>query len=503
MNGSAFGGNRLMRTNTAESAGTNCVLKNIEGIVSLSDIVKTSYGVDGMYKLIVNSQKRVIMSRSVASILGNCNIEHPALRMVVEPIAHLAQMGDCTGFLMGVLGEVLKRCSVLIEKGILPTEIASALRECGDSMEEIVQEISQKEEFSLTDAEILKKITSGIVKNSRISELLGESISGISKNGSFPIDSIRVTKVNVGSLDESERFRGMLLEAPPVGSVESGASIKTAIYTCPLNISNMDTKGTVLLKNAEDLLTYAQDDEKTTRDFVDRLTANGVGLIVCNGSVDNLILDYLNEKKVIVLKIHSKFDQRRLCMLFGGRMSNTLRPMEEQYLGRCTSIEVCSYGERKYTKVSGSGQIDTILVRGTLPAQLEESEQLITKAVYSLQVCANESMRTGSLRLLKGASVCEQQIASKLRAEAEKYTDIRQIVTKIFADSIESVGSRSTADKCSPEEEIYDIAAIKERALEYAVVLASDVLSISQMFITKNEDKLHAPRRQGHWDDQD
>ncbi|EIJ89257.1 T-complex protein 1 subunit theta [Nematocida parisii] len=506
MSGAAFGGNRLMRANTAESAGIACVLKNIEGIVSLCDIVKTSYGVDGMYKLVVNSQKKIIISRSVATILSGCDVEHPALRMIIEPVAHLAQMGDCTGFLMCVLGEVLRKCALFIEKGILPTELASALRSCGDQIEEIIKSVSETEEFSLDNAEILRKVSSGIVKNKKISELLGESISEISKNGSFPVDSIRVTKVNVGSVEDSERFKGMLLESSPVGVVVSGENIKTAIYTCPLAISNMETKGTVLLKNAEDLLTYAQDDEKTTREFVDKLVSNGVGMIVCSGSIDGLMLDYLNEKKVAVLKVHSKFDLRRLCMLFGGRMANILRPMEEQYLGVCTSLGMHTYGERKYTKVTGEGQIDTLLLRGTLPAQLEESEKLITKAVYALQVCAHESMRTGSLRLLKGAGQCEKDIAAALSAEAEKYTDVRQIAIKIFAEAVETVGRKSVSEASRSADgvkDIFDVAAIKERALSYVAVLSSDILSVSQMFITKNEDTLSAPKRPGHWDDRD
>ncbi|KAH9386440.1 T-complex protein 1 subunit theta [Nematocida major] len=500
MNGSAFGGNRLMRTNTAESTGIACVLKNIEGIVGLCDLVKTSYGVDGMFKLVVNAQKRVLMSRSVATILSGCDIEHPALRMIVEPVAHLAQMGDCTGFLMGVLGEVLRKCSLLIENGTLPTELASALRECGDELQDIVKEVVHLEDFSLDNAQVLRKVTSGIVKNGRISELLSLSISEISKNGSFPIDSIRVTKVNVGSIEESERFKGMLLESAPETSTTAGTKLKTAVYTCPLAISNMETKGTVLLKTAEDLLAYSQDDEKTVREFVDRLTSNGVGLIVCSGSVDNLMLDYLNEKGVILLKIHSKFDLRRLCMLFGGRMSNVLRPIDEQYLGVCEAIEIATYGEKKYTKVQGKGQIETILVKGTLPALLEETEKLIAKAVYALQVCANESMRTGKLRLMKGAGACEREIAEKLKVHAEKHTDIRQVATKAFAEAIEVVGSKSPSQD---GEEVFDVAAIKERALDYAILLSSDILSISQMFITKNEDKLSAPKRQGHWDDRD
>ncbi|OAG29748.1 T-complex protein 1 subunit theta [Nematocida displodere] len=502
---SAFGGQSLMRTKTAETSGVSCVLKNIDGIVSLCDIVKSSYGIHGAYKLVVNSHQKTVISRSVSSILSGCDIEHPALRMLVEPIAHLAQMGDCTGFLMGVIGEILRRSGSLISQGVLPMEISSGLRECLEEVRGLFEEESEKAEFSLTDQEVLRKVLSGIVKEKRVTELLAESIASISQRGSFPIDSVRVAKVNVGSLSDSERFQGMLLETGPAGSVEKGENLKTAIYTCPLAISNMETKGTVLLKNAEDLLTYTSDDEATVRNFVDRITANGVGLLICNGTVDSLMLDFLNEKGVIVLKVTSKFELRRLCMLFGGKFSNTLTPIEEGSLGRCSVLEVCAYGERRYTRVLGAGRVDTIIIKGSLPARLEEHERVIGKATCALQVVANESMRTGSIRLLKGAGICEKNLSKRIREIGEQHTDMRQVAMKILAESIHSVGERCLSESIpeSSYDQVYDVAAIKERALTYALVLSSDILSISQMFITTNEDTLQAPKRPGNWDDLD
>ncbi|KAI5181458.1 T-complex protein 1 subunit theta [Nematocida sp. AWRm80] len=499
----AFSRNTLMKTNTAESSGISCVLKNIEGIISVSDMLKTSYGINGTYKLVVNAYNKTIISRSVASILSGCDIEHPALRLIVEPVAHLAQMGDCTGFMMGVLGEILRRSAQLIQKGVIPTEIAAELRECQDMIPELIESIAIKEEFSLTDKEVLKKCISGIVKENKISELLSESISRISRNGSFFIDSIRITKVEVGSINNSERFQGMLLEKAPAGEVTHGKNLKTAIYTCPLAISNMETKGTVLLKTAEDLLTYATDDEKTIKNRIDQITANGIGLLICSGSLDSLMMDYLNEKGVAVIQVHSKFDLKRMQILFGGKMSNTLQPLPENALGYCISLETITYGTKEYTKITGQGEIDTLVIKGSLPTRLEENERIITKAIYALQVCATESMRTKHTRLLKGADHCEKQLAQIISSKAKESVRIRQIILDLIADSITAIKERcSSQDQTALE--VYDIAAIKERALDYALVLASDVLSISQMFITKNNDPLQAPKRPpGHWDDRE
>ncbi|KAI5191264.1 T-complex protein 1 subunit theta [Nematocida sp. AWRm77] len=504
---SAFGGHNLMRKKTAESAGVSCVVKNIDGVVSLCDMLKTSYGVRGMYKLVVTGHQQTLISRSVSSIISGCDIEHPALRMLAHPVAHLAMLGDCTGFLLGLIGEVLRRSALLIQQGVLPTEIAGGVRECLDVVGELVGEEAEELEFDLEKKEVLQRVLSGLVKEQKIGELLAESIAGISKEGTFPTDNIRVTKVNVGSLEESERMQGMLLECAPCGSVVQGENLKVAVYACPLVMSNLETKGTVLLRSAEDLLSFTAEDEAAVRKHVESLVEGGVGLVVCSGSVDPLMLDYFGEKNVAVLKIQSKHDLRRLCILFGARFSNTLRPLGEENFGRCRLLEVCTYGEKKYTKVTGPGGVETLILRGSLPAQLEECERVIMKAMCALQVCATESMQRGKVRVLKGAGACEKKFAERLKAKAAEYTDVRQMAFNLFAESILQVGDRSRGPEESSAQEayegIYDVAEIKERALEYACSLSASILSISQIFITKSEDALQAPKRQGHWDDQD
>lgn len=499
-----------MRKKTVESSGVGCVLKNIEGVAALCDMLQTSYGVHGMYKLVVTAHKRTLVSRSVSSILSGCDVEHPALRMLVEPVAHLAQLGDCTGFLMGVIGEVLRRSAQQIQQGVLPTEIAGGLRECLDELPLLVQEEAESLEFGLNEPEALRKLLSGIVKEDKLAALLAESIAAISREGSFPIDSVRVTKVFTGSLGESERLKGMLLESAPCGSVTSGRDLKVAVYACPLAMSNLETKGTVLLRNAEDLLTFADDDEQTVRQHVDALVANGARLVVCSGSVDPLMLDYLGERQVAVLKITSKHDLRRVCLLFGTGFSNTLKPLAPENLGLCTGLEVCTYGERKYTKVTGNGAIDTLILKGSLPAQTEECERVIGKAMCALQVCAAESMQKGAVRVLPGAGVCERRLGEKLLRLSGNYQDIRQVAVSILAESLLAIseraagpeGLKSSSGVVQAGAPVYDIAAIKERALEYACTLSADILSISQMFVTKNEEALKAPKRQGHWDDE-
>ena len=63
-------------------------------------------------------------------------------------------------------------------------------------------------------------------------------------------------KVRLDSLDPAE------FSLTPPGIVKNAKKAKVAVYTCGLDISQTETKGTVLLKKADELLNFTQGEEK-------------------------------------------------------------------------------------------------------------------------------------------------------------------------------------------------------------------------------------------------
>lgn len=492
----------LVKTKTSEASGVSSVVKNIEAILHVSEMIKTSYGPQGTHKLIVNAHNKLVLSRSCSSILAECDIEHPAVKLLVAPLSHLALLGDCTGFMLFLVGEILQSSLALLNQDVCPTDVASGLRECQEELEGALAQCQETVDFAVTDTPALEQALSGVLKEGKLAELLARSISRVSENGLFNMDSIRVTKINVGSLEDSERFQGMLLERCPEGAQRAVRNGRVAIYNCPLAPSNLETKGTVLFKTAEDLLGFSKEDEATVKDCVNSITSSGANVVVCNGSVDLLMLDYLNSQGVAVLKITSKFDLRRLWRLVGGRISNSIRRLGEEELGTCDELRVEEYGGKKYTRISGPGKLDTILLRNSLPERLNEYERLLMKGVSAMRVCAKEASENGGkVRLLKGGGACERQVSGLLREAAEKYEDLRKICIQNVAESITNVSKGVEGLKA---DRVYDVGEIKRRALEYAISSAADILSIAQMFITRDDGQMQAPsKRPGHWDEQD
>lgn len=96
----------------------------------------------------------------------------------------------------------------------------------------------------------------------------------------FNVDNVRVVKIMGGSLSGSRVVRGMVFSREPEGSfyvvyhpvlfimtcfegsIKKATKAKVAVFTCGLDIAQTETKGTVLLKNADEMLKFTRGEEQ-------------------------------------------------------------------------------------------------------------------------------------------------------------------------------------------------------------------------------------------------
>lgn len=78
----------------------------------------------------------------------------------------------------------------------------------------------------------------------------------------FNVDNVRVVKIMGGSLSGSKVVQGMVFGREPEGTIKKALRAKVAVYTCGIDISQTETKGTVLIKNADEMLNFTTGEEK-------------------------------------------------------------------------------------------------------------------------------------------------------------------------------------------------------------------------------------------------
>lgn len=133
----------------------------------------------------------------------------------------------------------------------------------------------------------------------------------------FNVDSVRVVKILGGSIHDTRVIRGMVFGREPEGDIKRVEKAKVAIFTCALDIQQTETKGTVLLKNANELLTFSKGEEKQLEKIFKEIADSGVKVIVTGSGIGDLALHFINRFGMMVIKILSKFELRRLCKVTG------------------------------------------------------------------------------------------------------------------------------------------------------------------------------------------
>lgn len=112
--------------------------------------------------------------------------------------------------------------------------------------------------------------------------------------------------------------------------------MKVAVYGCGLEAAATEAKGTVLLKNAEELLNYNKSEERKMEELVEGIAATGVKVVICNGSISEMAMHFLDKFGLMVLKVQSKFDLRRICGALGATAAVRLGPATPEEIGECS-----------------------------------------------------------------------------------------------------------------------------------------------------------------------
>jgi T-complex protein 1 subunit theta len=221
------------------------------------------------------------------------------------------------------------------------------------------------------------------------------------------------------------------------GNIQNVTKAKIAVFTCPLDISQTETKGTVLIHNAQEMLNFTKDEESQVEKIFQELADAGVKVVVTGNGVGELALHYLNRFNILVVKVLSKFDLRRLCRVIGATALARLGvPMAEE-MGFCDIVETVEIGGDRVTvfrqEESDKSRTSTIVLRGATQNHLDDLERAIDDGVNVIKAITKDN------RLLAGAGASEMELNKRLQAVADKTPGLNQHAIKKFAEALEVI----------------------------------------------------------------
>lgn len=503
------------------------VMRNIEAAKGISNMVKTSLGPNGMNKLVVNHLEKIIVTSDCATIVKELEVAHPAAK-ILTLAAEMQQQeyGDFTNFVISFTGELLKLSEELLKQGLHTAEIVTGYQRAYDKALETLPTLVCKTLDNIRDRDQMIEGIKSVISTKQygyedmLSGLVADgcitTMSMTAKNPRLNTDSVRVVKIRGGNVGQSALVKGMVISRDAEGVVKKATDCKVAVFGCGIEAASTEAKGTVLLKSAADLLSYNKSEENKMEEVIASIVASGATACISNGPVSEMALHYLDKAGIMVIKIISKFDLRRICGALGATSLIRLGAPTPEEMGECSLIEVIEIAGRKVIKFEQEQSEDTttatVVVRASTENVANDVERALDDGIQTASSLCKDP------RLLPGAGATELELSKILKKFADEVKGLDQYGIRKFAEAMDVVprqlaensgcdpsvsmhalhashdspnGANMGFDieECKPRDSldagVFDLLISKTNALRLAVDAALTVLRVDQIVMSK------------------
>lgn len=532
----------------------DAVLRNIQAVSELSDLVRTSFGPNGRNKLIINHLGRLFVTSDAATIIREVEVVHPAAKLLVMASqAQESEMGDSTNMVIILAGELLKKSENLLVMGLHPSEVIKGYElACVKALAELENLSTSSLPSPFTQESLITALKPAIASKQygyedTLSSLVAEAaLAVMPKNPkNFNVDNVRVVKIMGGSLSGSKVVQGMVFGREPEGIIKKVSGAKVAVFTCALDIAQTETKGTVLLKNADEMLNFTRGEEQQLENIFKEIADSGIKVIIAGSSVGDLALHYLNRFNIAVLKVLSKFDLRRVARVANATpLARVGAPTPEEAgfvdifetteIGgdRVTVLRQLAPGEDGYEGHTEKTRTATIVLRGATANHLDDLERAIDDGVNVIKSLIKDP------RLVPGAGATELELGKRVEAYGSGMRGLAQHAVKRYATALEVIprtlaenalggaegnevlsrlwakheqkGGEAWGVDIEAEQDgtllatdlkILDPLAAKQWAIKLATEAAVSVLSVDSIIMSKPAGGPKVPQQASNWDE--
>jgi T-complex protein 1 subunit theta len=387
----------------------------------------------------------MILTSDAATILRELDIVHPAAKLLVMASQQQeAEVGDATNLVIILAGELLRKAEDLLRMGLKTSDIVTGYERAQKIALEELEELDVDKVEDLRSQDELSKAIRTVVGSKQngnedfLADIVAEAVLAVlPKNpANFNVDNVRVVKIMGGSLEQSKVVKGMVFAKEPDGSVKKVKKAKVGVFTCPIDISQTETKGTVLLHNAKEMLDFTKGEEVQLEAIVKELHDVGIRVVVAGSTVGELAMHYLNRYGILVIKILSKFELRRVCRVVGATpLARLGAPMPDE-MGNIDVVETLEIGGDRVTvfrQEDEATRTATIVLRGATQNHLDDVERAVDDGVNVVKAITKDP------RLVPGAGATELQLAERIVAVGEKTQGLPQYSIKKFGEAFEVV----------------------------------------------------------------
>jgi len=516
------------------------ILNNTDAVKQFAEILRTSFGPNGMNKVVINHIEQVYVTSDASTIVEELQVEHPAANVVVQAAGmQQKEIGDGSNLVVVFAGELMKKAEGLIGMGLHPSDIVrgydKAIKKCLD----FLSAMAIKREIDLRSVDDLAQAcrTSIASKYFGLEDFLSKKVAeacliAMPENPvEFQVDNVRFATILGSNVYDTHVVNGMVTYFRSKTSTKSVENCKVLALGTNVGLREMDGTQNVLFENASDLLNFAKSEESVVEASVKRIADMGVRFLILNTKATDLEYHYLNKYKIYVIIIVSKFERRRMCRMMKCRMCVT-KDFGPEDLGFVKSVKEVEIGGRRLSQIQqndGESCVATIVVRGASDNIMKDICRASSDGINTIRAMCRES------DFVPGAGAAEIELSRLIQDFGSKVSGLDQYAVKAYGEALEvvprtlaansgmdfedsiaklyaahsegksnvgiDIENKSTLD--AVEANILDLLVTKKFAMRLATNCALTILRVDHIIMSKPAGGPKKPNRQGHWDDDD
>ena len=436
----------ILKEGTQRTRGRSAQSNNIAAAKAVADSVRSTLGPKGMDKMLVDSMGDVVITNDGATILKEMDIEHPADKMIIE-VAKTQEQHCYDGTTSAVVlsGELLKRSEDLIEQNVHPTVICEGFRLAAEKAISLLEGHGISTDDN--DAVLLEVAKTSLTGKSAgavkafMADICVRAVNavGVVDEGERIVDlsDIKVEKRQGGSIKDSTLIDGILLDKERVhaGMPRSINDARIALINSAGEVKKTEVDAKIQITDPNQLASFLAEEENYIRGLVDKITASGANVLICQKGIDELAQHYLSKAGVFTIRRAKKSDMEALSKATGAQIVTNMDDLSADDLGHAARVEERKIGESDMTFVTGCPEAKSVsvLLRGGTEHVVDEIRRAFDDAVGVVSVAWEDGA------VLTGGGSVLAALSRDLRTYAETIGGREQMAIEAFASALEII----------------------------------------------------------------
>jgi len=429
----------------------------VAGIVS--HIIRNTIGPYSVSKAILKKDREVLITGDAFCILKTLKVEHPIAKILIGMAkAQNAIVGDGVATAVILAGELLKKAEILIDQGLLPSNILKgydlALKRAVQRLEEIATPINWDDE------EILRRlaytaINTKVISSHETVNYFSKMALGLAKlacgNGvgtRLNLDDVKIVKKRGGSLEDSKIVDGYVIEDREIVHPDMPRRVENANIALVRSLELKEITGSwweavgkdmeIQVGELEAHEAFLEERRNLVKQMVSKLVLHGVNVVLVNRGIDEITEHYLARAGILTVKRVFLEDLNRISRLTGAHIVSDLMSdyLTADRLGQAKLVEEWRSSEKEnyilITGCPGKGA-SSVIIRGGNQYTLEEAERGLHDA---LQVIRN--IREDP-RIIPGGGASEMELSRCLKEYAKTFSGREQLAILAYSEALQIV----------------------------------------------------------------